>query len=452
MFLIYSKSNRRNLYLNNKRGIKIKKLNRLVVLITGFIILINANLIFAQNWPQWRGPMGTGVAEKGNPPVEWSEEKNIRWKTRLPGIGASTPVIWGNNIFVTGAKPAEIDSESRMKGKFSRPVKYVVTAIDRISGKIKWERLAREEIPHEGKHVSSVGGHNSPCTDGERVYAYFGSRGLYCYTIEGDLLWEKDFGDKHIAYGYGEGSSPALYKDRLIVNWDHVGQSFIVVLDAATGKEVWRKNRDEETSWMTPLVVEVAGQAQVITSATNRVRSYNLATGELIWEDAGLTKVVISSPTTADGVVYVMSGFKATAALRAIRLGGAKGDISGSSSILWSYDKDTPYAPSSLIFNGLLYFLKLNTGILTCLDASTGKPHYSRQRLDGVGAVYSYPVGVQDRVYISGRKGTTIVLRHGPEYNVIAKNRLEDIFESSPAIAGDEIYLRGYNHLYCIAR
>ena len=212
----------------------------ILIAILGCLVMVSLQSVSAQNWPQWRGPMGTGVAEKGNPPVEWSEEKNIRWKTRLPGIGASTPVIWGNNIFVTGAKPAEIDSESRMKGKFSRPVKYTVTAIDRISGKIKWERLAMEEIPHEGKHVSIVGGHNSPCTDGERVYAYFGSRGLYCYTIEGDLLWEKDCGDKHIAYGYGEGSSPALYKDRLIVNWDHVGQSFIVVLDAATGKELWR--------------------------------------------------------------------------------------------------------------------------------------------------------------------------------------------------------------------
>ncbi|MBT4484349.1 MAG: PQQ-like beta-propeller repeat protein, partial [Candidatus Latescibacteria bacterium] len=189
----------------------------------------------------------------------------------------------------------------------------------------------------------------------------------------------------------------------------------------------------------------------IIQCATNHVRSYNLATGDLIWEDDGLTVNAIPTPVAANGVVYVTSGFRGNA-LRAIRLAGAKGDISGSPAILWSYDKYTPYTPSPLLLGGLLYFLKSNNGFLTCLDVSTGQPHYSNQRLEGIGGVYSSPVGVQERVYILGREGVTLVLRHGPEYNVMATNTLDDKFDSSPVIVGDEIYLRGYNYLYCIAR
>jgi len=430
---------------------KMKNVHRLIAVISGYLILMSIGIVFAQDWPQWRGPLGTGAAPAGNPPIEWSEQQNIRWKTLLPGTGYSTPAIRGNDIFITAAISTEIGEPSRMSVRFSKPVKYMVLAVDRTNGKIKWERLAREEVPHEGKHQSTTWATGSPITDGERVYAFFGSRGLYCYNIEGDLLWEKDFGDMSIRMEFGEGSSPTLYKNRLVINWDHEGQSFIVVLDAATGEEIWKKNRDERTSWMTPLVVEVAGRMQVITSATNRVRSYDMATGEVIWEDEGLTANVIPSPVEADGVVYVMSGYRGNA-LRAIRLTGAKGDISGSSNVLWSYNRDTPYTPSPLLLGGFLYFLKSNNGILTCLDASTGEPHFSNQRLEGIRGVYSSPVGVNDRVYILGRNGVTLVLRQGPEYNVIAENTLNDKFDSSPAIAGDEIFLRGYKYLYCIGK
>ncbi|MFC1493455.1 PQQ-binding-like beta-propeller repeat protein, partial [candidate division KSB1 bacterium] len=335
--------------------------------------------------------------------------------------------------------------------KSSEPVKFVVMALDRTTGNIKWERLAREAVPHQGRHPSSTWATSSPCTDGERIYAFFGTHGLYCYSIAGDLLWEKDFGDMDIRMQFGEGSSPRLYEDRLIVNWDHEGQSFIVVLNALTGDEIWRKDRDEGTIWMTPLVVEVDGQAQVITSGTKRNRSYNLSNGELIWECEGLTSNVIPSPVAADGVVYLMSGYRGNM-LRAIRLAGARGDISDTPAELWTYEQDTPYTPSPLLLNGLLYFLKTNNGVLTCLNVSTGQPNYSNERLDGISGVYSSPVGVQDRVYVLGRDGVTLVIRHGSEFDVMAKNTLDDKFDSSPAIVGDEIYLRGYEYLYCIAR
>jgi len=407
------------------------------------------------HWPQWRGPLGTGAAPDGNPPVEWSEQKNIRWKTRLSGTGYATPVIWGNDIFVSAAIPPEGGapagrSRGRSDAASGKPVKYVVMAVDRTSGKVRWERVAREEAPHEGHHETTTWATSSPITDGERVYAFFGSRGLYCYTIAGDLVWQKDFGDMRIRRAFGEGSSPTLYKDKLIVNWDHEGQSFIAALDAASGKELWRKNRDEGTSWMTPLVVEESGRPQVITSATNRVRSYDLDTGEMLWEGDGLTANVIPSPVAADGIVYVISGHRGSA-LRAIRLADAKGNIDGSPAVLWSYNQDTPYVPSPLLHKGLLYFLKSNQGILTCVNVATGQPHYSNQRLESIGGIYASPVGVGDRVYFLSRDGNATVIRHGSEYSVLATNTLDDDFDASPVIVGDEIYLRGHQYLYCIA-
>ncbi|MFC1553697.1 PQQ-binding-like beta-propeller repeat protein, partial [candidate division KSB1 bacterium] len=358
-----------------------------------------------------------------------------------------------NSIYVTAGISSETStSGSRMSVMYTQPVKYVVLAIDRATGQIKWERTAKEEIPHEGQHPSTTFATASPVTDGERVYAYFGSRGIFCYTVDGDLLWEKDFGDMNKRMQFGEGSSPRLYKDRLIINWDHEGQSFIVALDAATGKEIWRTDRDEGTSWMTPIVVEVAGKPQVITSATNRVRSYDLESGNLVWESEGLTNNVIPSPVEADGVVYVMSGYSGNKLL-AIRLEGARGDISGTPSILWSYtERNTPYTPSPLLLGDNLYFLRSNNGFLTCLNTADGQPHYENQRLDGISGVYSSPVGVNDRVYVLGRDGVTLVLSNGSEFNVLANNKLDDQFDSSPAIAGDEIFLRGYQYLYCIAR
>ncbi|MBT4485123.1 MAG: PQQ-like beta-propeller repeat protein, partial [Candidatus Latescibacteria bacterium] len=332
----------------------------------------------------------------------------------------------------------------------TQPIKFVVLAVDRTNGKVKWERMAREEIPHEGQREETTWATSSPITDGKHVYAYFGSRGLYCYTIGGDLVWEKDFGDMSIARQFGEGSTPTLYKNRLIVNWDHEGQSFIVALDAATGEEVWKKDRDEPTNWMTPLVVEDSGRTHVITTALNHVRSYDLATGVLLWEDEGLTELAIPSPVAADGVVYVTSGFRGSA-LRAIRLSLAKGNITGTPAVLWSYNQDTPYVPSALLHRGALYFHKVNQGMLTCIDVKTGKPHYSIQRLEGINTVYASPVGVADRIYLTGREGTTLVIKHGPKFGIIATNTLDDKIDASPVIVGDELFLRGHQYLYCIA-
>jgi outer membrane protein assembly factor BamB len=323
--------------------------------------------------------------------------------------------------------------------------------VDRKTGKVKWEQIAREEVPHQTRNNQGTWATASPITDGERVYAFFGSRGLYCYTFEGKLIWEKDFGDMDTGGDMGEGASPALYKDRLIVQWDHYGEDFIAALEASTGREIWRTKRDERISWTTPLIVEDAGRVQVIAIAEEWIQSYDISNGDMIWKTKGTKYGNISTPVAAEGIVYVGSGLQ-EGWIKAIRLKGAKEDITGSSSILWSYDKFYPYVPSPLLLSGLLYFTKGDVGFLTCLDAATGQAHYSNVRLSGIGHIFASPTGVQDKVYFMGREGITVVIRSGTEFQVLAKNTLNDKFDASPVIIGDEIYLRGHQYLYCISR
>ena len=417
----------------------------------GCLIVMSVQSVSAQNWPQWRGPLATGEALSGNPPIEWSEQKNVLWKTRLSGTGHSTPAIWGNTIFVTAAKPAENDAVSGGIVTATKPVKFLVIAVDCKTGKVKWERIAREEVPHQTRNNHGAWATASPITDGERVYAYFGSRGLYCYTHEGKLIWEKDFGDMDTQGDMGEGASPALYKDKLIVQWDHLGEDFIAALEASTGKEIWRKKRDERISWTTPLIVEGEGRIHVITIAEKWIQSYDITNGDVIWKIEGIKYGNISTPVAADGIVYVGSGLQ-SGKIRAIRLKGAKGDISGSSSVLWSFEKYYPYVPSPLLLSGLLYFTKGQVGYLTCLDAATGEVHYSNTRLSGIRHIFSSPSGVGDKVYFLSREGVTVVIRSGTEFHVLSKNTLDDKFDASPVIVGDKIFLRGHQYLYCISR
>ncbi len=267
-------------------------------------------------------------------------------------------------------------------------------------------------------------------------------------ALDGELLWQRDLGDMRTRNGFGEGSSPAVAGDLLIVNWDHEDDSFIVALDKKTGKDVWRRDRDEVTSWSTPLVVEVGGRPQIVVAATGRSRGYDLATGEVVWQLGGMTVNVVPSPVYGNGMAYLMSGFRG-AALQAVRLAGAQGELEATEAVAWTRDHDTPYVPSPLLYDDRLYFLKVNTGILTCLDAATGKVLY-QQRLDGISNVYASPVGAAGRVYLAGREGTVLVLEHGDAYKVLASNTLDEGFDASPAIAGGELYLRGAKHLYSL--
>jgi len=408
-------------------------------------------------WPQWRGPFATGVSHSATPPTEWSETKNIRWKVEIPGRGSSSPVIWGDRLFVLSAVPIGVDGAAAHapRGGIQPRDRYrfVVLAIDRRTGKTVWERTAREEQPHEASHGDNgTYASSSAITDGQRVFAWFESQGMFVYDMDGKLLWSKDLGDKKMRNQFGEGSTPALAGDRLVIVWDQItpGASFVVSLDAATGRELWRVARDEIDTWATPLVVEHDGRRQAIVPGKNKIRSYDLENGSIVWESQGVTMNPIPSPVVGDGMVFVTSGFQGNN-LKAIRLAAAKGDITGTDAIVWTLNRDTPYVPSPLLYDGILYILKSNNGLLSAFDARTGKPHYQATRIEAAPNIFASPVGAAGRVYIPSQQGVTVVLKHGPAFEILAENKLDDGFNASPALADGEIYLRGFKSLYCVA-
>ncbi len=411
------------------------------------------------HWSQWRGPSATGVAPLAHPPVQWSETNHLRWKIPLPGKGHSSPIIFGDAVFVTAAAPV---------GEAQKPVydsapgvhdsvpvthrhQFAVFAIARRDGKILWKKIVREEFPHEGGHTTGSLASNSPVTDGEHLYAFFGSRGLYCLDLQGEIKWQKDLGKMQTLHAHGEGSSPVIYGDTLLVCWDHEGASFLYAIDKRTGQERWQAARDEKTSWSTPLVVEVEGKPQVIVSATKRVRGYDLATGHLIWECAGLTDNVVSSPVHWRGLLIAGNSYYSQSML-AIRLEGAKGDITATTNLVWKINRLTPYVSSPLLYDDTLYHIRHNQNILVRLDPATGELRGEPLRLEGIrDFIFSSPVGADGRIYITARDGTTIVLRHDRENALLALNHLDDSFSASPALADNELYLRGEKFLYCLA-
>ena len=407
-------------------------------------------------WPQWRGPSATGVSQTANPPLEWSETKNIKWKVEIPGRGSSSPIVWGDRVFVLTAVPAGVQGDAQHAprgGLRSRGIhRFLVLAIDRKTGRTLWERVATEQEPHEAGHTdNSTWASSSPITDGQTLFAYFESFGIYAYDMDGTLRWKKDLGDKRMRNQFGEGSTPALHGNTLVIVWDHLnGSSFIVALDKRDGRELWRVPREEIDTWATPLIIDVNGRPQVIVPAMRRNRAYDLEDGHVVWESDGLTMNPIPSPVHGDGMVFLMSGFQGND-LKAIRVADAKGNIDGTSAVVWTLDRDTPYVPSPVLTDGILYFLKTNSGILSAFDARSGKPHFQNQRLDGVPNVFASPVAARGRVYFPGREGTTLVIRAGPTFDVLAKNTLDDGFDASPALVDNEIFLRGNKSLYCIS-
>lgn len=410
------------------------------------------------SWPQWRGPLGTGVAPHARPPVAWGEGKNVRWKVALPGKGHSTPVVWGDRIFLTTAipygetvKPRFVRPGAHDNLALTQPHEFAVLAVDRKTGKVLWQQTVHKATPNEAGHVTASLASASPVTDGERVYAYFGSYGLYCLDAGGKLLWKKDLGAMHTKHGHGEGSSPALHGDTLVLNWDHEEQSFMVALDKHTGRQRWRVARAEDTSWATPIVVAHQGLAQVIVPGTNRLRGYDLATGTVVWECGGLSSNVVASPVAADGVVYAGSSYD-TRALLAVRLDGARGDVTGTNQVAWTRRRGAPYVPSPLLYGDSLYTLQHYQGLVSRINVKTGEDQGGPFRLAAVTNVYASPVGAAGRVYVTSRDGVTVVMSHGePTPRTLAVNQLDDTFSASAAIAGRELFLRGERSLYCIA-
>lgn len=441
-------------------------------------------LLHADQWPSWRGPMANGTSATARPPVEWAEDRNVRWKVALPGKGSSTPIVWGQQVFILTAVPDGSAAPQADAGKDEgaaqgggqpegpgRPrgrrggrdpgrggggmtespgvaQRFVVRCLDRATGKTTWEHTAATALPHEGHHKDHGYASASPVTDGEVLVASFGSRGIHGYDMKGRPLWRRDLGRMQTRNGFGEGSSPALTGNTVIVLWDHEGEDFIVALDKRDGRELWRQKRDEPTGWCTPMVVEHGGRRQVVVNGTNKARGYDVETGELLWEAGGQTVNAIPSAVAGHGRVYLTSGYRG-AALQAIQL-GRKGDLTGTDAIAWSHGKGTPYVPSPLLAGDWLYLYSGNSGIVSVFDARDGKVSVDMMRVEGLGGVYASPVAADGRVYLVGRDGTTVVAKTGPTLDVLARNRLDDGFDASPALVGTEVFLRGRTSLYCI--
>jgi outer membrane protein assembly factor BamB len=416
----------------------------------------------ADEWARWRGPTDNGMA-RGDAPLTWSDSQHVAWKATVPGRGHSTPVVWGDRIFVTTAVPAgsaapaapapEGPPMRRGPGGGSGPQpehRLVVMALDRKTGKQLWDKTARTVTPHEGFHrqYGSFASY-SPVVDAKHLIVSFGSNGVYCYTHDGQLVWQKDLGIKmRMLMSFGEGSAPALDGNSLVLVYDHEGDSLLVALDKNTGQELWRAPRPPGTAWSTPLILPVDGKKQVIVTATKFVAGYDLATGKLIWQATGLGRNAIPQPVAADGTVYVMTGYQQPNLL-AIRL-GKEGNLTGTDAILWQNQRGNSYTPSPVLHEGKLYMLT-DSGTLSCLDAKTGTPYYAQQRLPKTYSFKASPVGVNGKLYLATEDGDVVVVKMGEKYEVLATNTLPDeMFIASPVVTEGDMYLRGRNTLYCI--
>lgn len=396
----------------------------------------------AENWGHWRGENGNGVASTATPPTEWSDTKNVKWKVAIPGRGSSSPVVWGDRVFVTSSVPKQGGSPTSRQ-----QYDFVVYALDRTTGDIVWQKTATTATPPEGTHETNSFASASPTTDGEHLIAHFGSQGIYCFTLDGQPVWNRDLGDMQTRNEFGEGSSPTIAGDLVVVPWDHEGPSKLFALNKKTGDVVWQVDRDEPTNWSTPLIVTHQGQQQIIMNGQNYARAYDLKSGRELWRCAGQTERPVASAVVQDDMVFITSGHRGSF-LGAFRLGG-EGDIRGTSNVAWTYDRDTPDIASPLLSNGRLYFFKAKTGILSCVDAATGKPHYTGKRT-GLRTLYASPVAANGHLYLSDRDGTTVVLRDSDQFEPVAQNSIGEAIDATPAPVDNQLFLRGEEHLYCI--
>jgi outer membrane protein assembly factor BamB len=438
------------------------------------------------SWPGWRGPAGSGVAS-GAPPIEWSASENVRWKTPIPGRGLSSPVICEGLVFVTTAvgtgnkkevEPTEAgggergrgeggegrrgdgppDGNGRGPGGFGRgaPLEeqdFLVLALDRKTGGVKWETKLGRHMPHQGTHRDGSYASPTPVTDGERLYVSFGSYGIHALTLDGKVAWSVDLGDMDINNAFGEGSSPILWGDLLILNWDHEGDSFLVALEKASGKERWRTPRPRGTNWSSPVLVKAGGAEQVLVAGPITV-AYDPKSGKELWREGdapeGRGGGAIATPVVLDGLVVWATGGRRGGEARAwVAEAPEKG---ASVEPLWKVTVDGPHVPSPLAFEGKVYMLKQDSGILSVLDPASGKVEYGPERLDGVADVYASLIAANGHLYVAGRDGTVEVLATKPELVTVAVNELGEGIDATPSIAGDELYLRGLEHLYCIAK
>jgi len=439
---------------------------RLIVTV-GLLLFLTSFTITAlsANWPQWRGPGGMGISTEKNLPVEWSTTKNIKWKTAIAGRGHSSPVVWGNKIFLTTAIEGDVVPGAKAVTHVveggqvflhpdsvgaDRKHTFKVLAVNADTGKVLWEQTAWEGTPYDNRHRKSSFASATPVTDGSMVFAFFGSEGLYAYDMNGKLAWKADLG-KLGTVGMGTGTSPILYENLLILQCDEEmgAASFLVALNKKTGKEVWRVARKVQVSWATPILVSTAKRAELITIGNEAVISYDPATGKELWRHKGVDSNAIPSPVANQEMVFVSAGFPTKIAM-AIRL-GASGDLTNSPNVLWKYEKGTAYVPSPILYDDYLY-LTTDRGILTCLDAKTGEVKYEGGRIPIPATFTASPVAFEGKILLTSEDGDTFIVKAGPKHEILGTNSVGEPVYASPAISGQRIFIRGEKNLYAIGK
>jgi outer membrane protein assembly factor BamB len=414
------------------------------------------------NWPQWRGPDGLGISLETNAPLEWSAEQNVEWKTPIGGRGHSSPIVWNDKIFLTssvegpavpGAKAVKhVDGKEEFLHPDSVGADHSyalkLLCLNRESGKILWEKTAYEGTLYDNRHKKNTYASPTPVTDGQFVYVYFGTEGVYCYDFEGSRIWKTVVGEV-ATLGMGVGTSPVLYEDLLILQCDEDNgeASFIVALDKRNGQPTWKVFRKIQVSWSTPIVIRTALRPELVTSGNETIISYDPTPGKELWHCKGLESNAVATPVTQGDTVYLSAGFPEKRTL-AIRL-GQSGDLTGTPNMLWRYEKGTAYVPSPILYERYLY-LMTDKGILTCLDARTGQVQYDGGRVPVPATFSASPVALDGKILITSEDGDTFVIKAGPAHEVVRTNSIGEPVYASPAIAHGKIFIRGEKHLYCI--
>jgi outer membrane protein assembly factor BamB len=429
------------------------------------VCLLATSFLHAENWPQYRGIAASGLGD-GTPPLRWNTEtgENIRWKTPIPGLGYSSPVVWGDRLFLTTAVPAKGDAEVKL-GLYGdiKPVKnegaqsFQVLCLDRRTGKILWQQTAVQTTPKIKRHPKSSHANPTPATDGQRLIVSFGSEGLYAYSLDGKLLWKKDLGVLDSGYyvapdaQWGFASSPILHEDKVIIQADVQKNSFLAAFDAKTGKELWRTPRQDVPTFGTPAVLPNGeGGLQVVVNGWKHMGGYDLATGKERWRLAGTGDIPVPTPVFANGLIVLTAAHGGGRPIYAIRP-DAKGDLSqNKAAIAWSQDRSGNYMQTPLLADGIGYFC-LDNGVMTVFELTSGERLY-QQRLGTASGFTSSPVAAAGRLYITNEDGHTFVLQQGKEYKVLAENELGEPVMATPAVVDGTLYIRGGRHLFAIGQ
>lgn len=426
-----------------------------LLLVAACLLAFNANSVIAdETWPAWRGPTGNGhAADTADPPIEWNENKNIKWKVELPGLGSSTPCVVDNRIILTFTQPTgrtievtEKDSSGKLKPNEFH--KLFVIAYDLQTGREIWKTEVAEAVPNSVCHPTGSYAAASAVTDGNQVYAFFGSLGMFTLDLDGKVVWDYQLPKMKTLANFGEGASPVVGDNVVVIPWDEQGQSFVAGIDTASGKEKWRTDRTEDSSWSTPLIINDGNRNLVVLSGTKQTRAYDLQSGSEIWNCGGMSSNPTSSPVSDGNVLFVGNSYRGNV-LQAINFQNATGDLTQSNNLLWTHRRAASYVPTPVVLDGKIYFLKDSVGILNCLVTNTGKPAFSPKRI-GLKKVHASPIIAANRIYIVSLEGDCVVLDPTQECTTLAANHLDDTFGASPVAIGSTLILRGAKNLYCI--